>query len=99
MSDSSWSQVTLPFRLGGLGLRDSVHSAAPAFVDSCNSVCILVSRLVESFDVFMSFPGGKDAFAFFDGMPASVLCNSSQNDLQAILDYSLFKHLQSSFTI
>ena len=35
----------------------------------------------------------------FDGMPASVLHNFTQNDIQAILDVSLFKHLQSSFRI
>jgi len=75
MSDSSWSQATLPSWFGGLGLRDSVRSAAPAFVGSCNSVCILVSRLVESFDAFMSLPGGKDVLAFFDGMSTSVLHN------------------------
>ena len=90
MSDSSWSQVTLPLRLGSLGLRDSVWSAAPAFVGSYNSVCILVSCLVESFDVFMSFPGENNALAFFDGMSTAVLHNSSQNNLQAILDDSLF---------
>ena len=56
ISDSSWTQATLPFRLGGLGLRESERSAAPAFVGSCNSARILVSLLVETFDVFMPFP-------------------------------------------
>ena len=36
-------------------------SAAPAFVDSCNSVHTFV---VESFDVFMLSPGEKHALAF-----------------------------------
>ena len=42
ISDSSWTQATLLFRLGGLGLRESERSAAPAFVGSCNSARTLV---------------------------------------------------------
>ena len=99
ISDSSWTQATLPFRLGGLGLRESERSAAPAFVGSCNSSRILVSRLVETFDIFMPFPGEDCSLAFFEGMSVSVLQNSSQTDLQAILDDSLFKQLVSSSTI
>ena len=99
ISDSSWTQATLPFRLGGLGLRESERSAAPAFVESCNSSHILVSCLVETFDVFMPFPGEDCSLAFFEGMSVSVLQNSSQTDLQAILDDSLFKQLVSSSTI
>ena len=60
---------------------------------------ILVSRLVETFDVFMPFPGEDCSLAFFEGMSVSVLHNSSQTDLQAILDDSLFKQLVSSSTI
>ena len=41
-----------------MGLRvESERSAAPAFVGSCKSARILVSRLVETLDVFMPFPG------------------------------------------
>ena len=57
------SQATLPFQLEG---HDSVHSTASAFVGSCNSVCILVSRLVEYFKVFVPFPGKEHALTFFD---------------------------------
>ena len=39
------------------------------------------------------------SLAFFEGMSVSVLHNSSQTDLQAILDDSLFKQLVSSSTI
>jgi len=63
-SDNSWTQATLLFRLGGLGLHESKHSAAPAFVGFCNSVCILVPRLVASFDVFMRFPGEECTLTF-----------------------------------
>ena len=38
-------------------MTDYSRSAAPAFVGSCNSARILVSRLVETFDVFMPFSG------------------------------------------
>ena len=58
-----------------------------------------MSRLVETFDVFMPFPGENCSLAFFEGMSVSVLQNSSQTDLQAILDDSLFKQLVSSSTI
>ena len=78
---SSWTQATLPFEC----------SAAPAFVGSCNSASILVSRLVETFEVFMPIPGEEYSLAFFEDMSVSVLHNSSQNDLQAVLDDSLFK--------
>ena len=98
ISDGSWTQATLPFRLGGLGLCESECSAAPAFVGSCNSAHILVSRLVETFDVFMPFLGEECALAFFEDMSVPVLHNSSQNDLQAVLDDSLFKQLVSSST-
>ena len=98
-SDSSWLQATLPFRLGGLGLRESGHSAAPAFVGSCNSVRILVSRLVDSFDVFMPFPGEDSALTFLKDRSVSVLHNSTQVDLQAVLDDALFKQLLSSSSI
>ena len=64
---------------------------------SCNSARILVSRLVESFNVFMPFPGEDCSLAFFEDV--SVLHSSSQTDLQAILDDSLFKQLVSSSTI
>ena len=85
ISDSSWTQATLPFRLGGLGVHESEHSAAPASVGSCNnSSYILVSHLVETFDVFMPFPGEECSLAFYEDMSVSVLHNSSQNDLQAV---------------
>ena len=67
-------QATLPFRLGGLGLRESERSAAPTFVGSCNSARILVSCLVETFDVFMPFPREDRSLAFFEGSLCLFLC-------------------------
>ena len=37
VSDQSWSQATLPLRLGGLGLRTAHASADAAYTASCNS--------------------------------------------------------------
>ena len=62
-------------------VTESECSAAPAFEGSCNSARILVSCLVETFDVFMPFPGEECSLAFFEDMSVSVLHNSSQNDL------------------
>ena len=35
--DTSWQQASLPFRLGGLGVKSAVHSADAAYVASCNA--------------------------------------------------------------
>jgi len=104
MSDSNRSQATLPFQLEG---HDSVHSAASAFVGSCNSACILVSRLVEYFKVLCHFL--EKNMLSLSLTDVSELHNLSQNDLQVIfffillalysIQHFLFKHLQSSFTI
>jgi len=68
-----------------LGLLESEHSAAPALVGSYNSVCILVSRLIKSFDVFTyAIPGEECALTFLKDMSVSVMNNSTQVDLQAV---------------
>ena len=89
----AWSQATLPFRLGGLGLHESNRSANPAFLGSCNFTHILLSRLVGSSDVSMALPGEVCALSFFEHLPISVSEASSQNDIQASLDDLLFKQL------
>ena len=96
ISDSSWTQATLPFRLGGLGLRESGRSAAPAFVGSCNSAHILVSRLVETFDVFMPFPGEDCSLAFFKDMSVSVLHKDFHLGHPAYFDFSVRSTTQSA---
>ena len=52
ISDSAWFQSTfkLPFRMGGLGLRDSQRSSCPSFLVLLNSARVLVSHLIETFD-------------------------------------------------
>ena len=54
ISDSSWTQTTLLLRLGGLGVRESECSAAPAFVGSWNSAGpYFTDTLVETSVVLM----------------------------------------------
>jgi len=99
VSDSAWSQATLPFRLGGLGLRDSERSANPAFLGSCNFTRTLVVRLVGSSDASLSLPGEGYAFSSSEDLPISVSKASSQNDIQACLDDILFKQLLNCSSI
>jgi len=97
--DGAWWQATLPFRLGGLGLRDSERSANPAFLGSCNFTRSLVARLVGSSDASMSLPGEGYAFSSFEDLPISVSKATSQNDIQAFLDDLLFKQLLNCSSI
>jgi len=46
-SDVSWCQASLPFRFGGLGLRESFVSVPTAFLGSCNSVRVLASTILS----------------------------------------------------
>ena len=62
---------------------------------SCNSVRILVA----SVDVFMPFPGEERTLTFLKDMSVSVMHNSTQVDLQAVLDDTLFKQLVSSSSV
>ena len=99
ISDNAWLQATLPFRMGGLGLRESQHSLHPAFLGSCNSVRILASRLVPNFDVTSSFPGEESALSYLKNLSIVSSHLSSQNDLQASLDVQLFANIFNSSTI
>ena len=44
--DTSWIQATLPFRVGGLGLRESCDIAKAAFIASCNMSNPLIDMLL-----------------------------------------------------
>ena len=85
LSDPSWCQASLPFCLGGLGLRESTQSATAAFfwVHSCNSICDLASRLLFIVSDQLHFPDEDVAAAMFSDNPIS---SASQHDLQAFLD-------------
>ena len=99
ISDNAWSQATLPFRLGGLGLRESQRSSHPAFLGSCNSARILVSHLAPNFDVTSFFPGENCAISYFQSLSILPSNLSSQNDLQASLDDQLFASIFNTSTI
>ena len=99
ISDNAWSQATLPFRLGGLGLRESQSSSHPAFLGSCNSARFLVSRLAPNFDVTSFFPGENCAISYFQSLSILPSNFSSQNDLQASLDDQLFASIFNTSTI
>jgi len=100
LSDASWQQASLPFRLGGLGLRESTYSAFPAFLGSCNGVRELAS-IILSIDINqLSFPNEKDAATFLsDFFDNHSLFTASQRDLQATLDQHLFDNLFKTFCI
>jgi len=52
LSDSAWCQATFPFRLGSLGVRDSVNTIVPAYLGCCNDVCSLFCPLLDLFLLF-----------------------------------------------
>ena len=100
--DTSWRQASLPFRLGGLGLRESAFSASPAFLGSCNSVRELASTLLSVDINQLSFPNEEDAATLLSESGISsghLLFSASQKDLQAKLDKHLFDDLFASFGI
>jgi len=100
LPSDSWSQATLPFRLGGLGLRSSSHSAAAAFLGSCNSTRLLASQLlsVDFFD--LAFPDEDIALSFFENISSDLsVSTASQNDLQALLDSQQYNQLLNSLNI
>jgi len=64
LSDASWQQESLLFRLGGLGLCESTYSAFLAFLGSCNGVRELASIILWIDINQLSFPNEKDAATF-----------------------------------
>ena len=77
LPNDSWCQATLPFRLGGLGLRSSFSSAAAAFLGSCNSVHLLVSHLLSQDFHDLVFPNEKHAVATFERFTSDIFIPSS----------------------
>jgi len=100
LSDQSWCQATLPFRFGGLGLRESVFSASAAFLGSCNSIRDLASTLLSIDAVHLCFPDEEAASAVFSDFHGDCSISlASQQDLQAFLDQRLFTDLHESLSI
>ena len=96
LSDPSWCQASLPFRLDGLGLRESIQSAAAAFLGSYNSICDLASRLLFIASDQLHFSDEDVAAAMFSDIPIS---SASQHDLQAFLDQHQFNRHFASCSI
>ena len=71
ISDNAWNQATLPIRLGGLGLCESVQTAPAAFIGSCNMTRGLSHQLLLNSS--LTFPSWE-TFAAIDGYP-DTLCD------------------------
>ena len=100
VADDSWCQATLPFRLGGLGLRSSYQSASAAFLGSCNSIRLLASHLLSQDFHEVSFPDEDQAIAVFEQYSSILfLPTATQRDLQAVLDQQQYDKLYTSANI
>jgi len=100
LPSNSWCQASLPFRLGGLGLRSSSSSAAAAFLGSCNSVRLLASQLLSQDFHDLVFPDEVQAATIFDEFSSDLFIpTATQQDLQALLDQTQFERLFSSLNI
>ena len=98
INESAWRQATLPFRLGGLGLREASPSAAAAFVASINNTRLLAADIFPEEDppIFtgpspLSFPGEDSSRSHLmsqleDKVALDDLRKMSQSSIQAALD-------------
>ena len=93
LPDSSWCQVSLPFHLGGLELQESAHSATAAFLESCNSVCILASHFLSIASDQLHFPDEDIAAAIFLTFPPLFSFQHNLQDNEDILVQHLFDNL------
>ena len=115
LSDMTWTQATLPIRLGGLGIREACRSHSAAFVGSCNAARVLSSRLLKHLfsspvitlpsDVPMSsiFPGELQAREHLSLLlPANstvFLFSDRQHHFQSVLDSSLQSQIKASVSL
>ena len=100
LPNDSWCQATLPFRLGGLGLRSSFSSAAAAFLGSCNSARLLASHLLSQDFHDLVFSNEEHTVATFERFTSDIFIPSAtQQDLQALLDQNQYDQLIASFNI
>ncbi len=101
ISESSWQQANLPFRLGGIGLRKACNTANIAFLSSCLSSHSLIQKLLSlEEDEQFQVPDEREA--------KDTVCNEygldtdgevSQSSLQAQLDDQSFTELLSRCNI
>ena len=100
ISDSAWLQATLPFRLGGLGLRESLRTAPIAFLASCRNTYLLVAQLLHrDTNPIFYLPGEMDNLEYlkqllpnFDPLPGDI----AQRSVQVASDRVLWAQLLDS---
>ncbi len=105
--DHSWQQASLPFRLGGFGIRKAMDTADAAFIASCNAtrssipaVTLVDLPAMENLNPLAQKPGEQAAKTYV----ASLITNAaletpSQSNLQADLDQLHFDTLKSTLSI
>lgn len=95
ISDLTWLQANLPFRLGGLGIRDTFRSAPAAYTASLRHsklmVCPLLSPFLDSSTPLPTFYGEDPShhlLAVQLGQQIEEVSDSrsSQHSIQALLD-------------
>ena len=102
--DEVWTQATLPFNGGGLGLRSASRSAPTAFVSCCNMSKSLALQVLPSLAEGheLTFPGETPTIQVLISLinstndPAQSLDLSSQSILHKALDNHLYHHLFST---
>lgn len=111
VSDAAWKQATLPFRLGGLGLREASFSAAAAFTASVNNSRLIAATVLQEQDppLFsgpspLDFPGEESCRSFLlsqldNSLMLDEVREMSQSSIQVILDNQSLKNLLSTLDI
>ena len=107
ISDQVWTQATLPFNSGGLGLRSASRSAPAAFVSCCNMSKSLALQVLPSLAEGheLTFPGETPTTQVLTSLinptndPAQSLDLSSQSVLHKALDNHLYHHLFSTLDL
>ena len=86
--DAAWSQATLPFSLGGLGLREATRTAPAAFFASCVAAKPLVSILLPDLPMDdLTLPGELPSRSLLSAtLGPDWDINPSQSSLQRALD-------------
>ena len=98
ISDLAWLQATLPLRLGGLGLRESLRTAPVAFLASYRNTHFLVAQLLRRHtDPAFHLPGEmeylKQLLPNWDPLPGDITQRSIQD---ASVRIQWVQHLDSS---
>ena len=105
--DHAWLQVSLPFRLGGLGIREAVRSSSAAFIGSVNQskqlACVLLdnSSSIEDVDQLLFYGEEASKTTLSDLLVdfGEDISLNSQHNIQVTLDQSLFDELLSNIDL